>query len=265
MTNNPSLKAGGVTADENLSGRDDAWPMGGLDPMLGSLQARYLPDLSRIDLPGLITAPELGKVAIVSSFGAESAALLHYTYSIAPGMVVLFLDTQKHFPETIRYRDRLTDFLGLNLQIVEPDSELTMTEDPHGDLHVQNPDGCCTIRKTLALQDALEPFDAWISGRKRFQGGSRANIPLVERDGTKIKLNPLAMWTKQELSNYFEKYGLPKHPLVAKGYPSIGCAPCTRPVAKGEGGRAGRWSDMPNKVECGIHLSPDGRITRSTS
>lgn len=243
---------------------DISWPVGGIDPVLSDLQERYLPDLAHIDLPGLICDPALGQTAIVSSFGAESAVLLHYIYSIKPGMPVLFLDTKKHFIETLEYRDRIVDLLNLNLKIVEPSPHDLSAEDPNGDLFERDPNACCTIRKIFALQDALAPFNSWISGRKRYQSSGRANIPLLERDGAKIKLNPLAIWTKDSVSEYFDRYDLPRHPLEALGYASIGCEPCTRPVAEGEGSRAGRWAHMPDKTECGIHLSPDGKFIRSS-
>lgn len=242
----------------------DSWPVGGSDALLQKLQERYFPNLAHVDVPGLMCDPALGELAIVSSFGAESAALLHYVYSVKPGIPVLFLDTKKHFEETLRYRDHLVDLLDLNLVIAEPRTAQLMEDDPAGDLFCRDPNACCTIRKTFPLQDALVPFDSWISGRKRYQAASRANIPLIERDGLKIKLNPMAMWTREAMTQYFEDHDLPKHPLEAQGYPSIGCAPCTSPVADGADSRSGRWTNMPDKSECGIHLGPDGRFTRSS-
>jgi phosphoadenosine phosphosulfate reductase len=240
----------------------DSWPVGGIDPVLSDLQERYVPDLAHVDLPGLICDPALSDMAIVSSFGAESAVLLHYVYSIKPGVKVLFLDTKKHFSKTLAYRDRLVDLLGLNLQVVEPDPHHLFTEDPAENLFERNPHACCRIRKTLALQDALVPFHCWISGRKRYQSEGRANIPLIERDGAKIKLNPMAIWKRESVAEYFDRHALPRHPLEALGYASIGCEPCTRPVAEGEESRAGRWAHVLDKTECGIHLSPDGKFIR---
>lgn len=240
-----------------------SWPIGGVDETLSDLQARYYPDLAHIDIPGMICDSALGEIAIVSSFGAESAALLHYINEIRPRTPVLFLDTGKHFPETLQYRDELTKLLDLDLRVIQPNADELLSEDPTGDLHKHDPSACCALRKTFPLQDALSPFNSWISGRKRYQSGSRSNIPIIERDGEKIKLNPLAIWKKGDVESYFERYQLPHHPLEAEGFLSIGCAPCTLPVADGADPRAGRWTQMPDKTECGIHLGPGGKFTRS--
>ncbi len=231
--------------------------------MLESLQERYLPDMDHVDVPGLISDPALGDTAIVSSFGAESAVLLHYVNDLRPGIPVLFLDTHKHFAETLAYRDSLSKRLDLNLQIVTPNRGDIDQEDPKGTLYQADPNACCTIRKTFPLQDALAPFDSWISGRKRFQGNARAALPVIERDGEKLKVNPLAVWSKAAVEAYFKLHDLPRHPLEANGFPSIGCQPCTRAVKAGEDPRAGRWAQLPDKVECGIHLGPDGTFVRN--
>lgn len=240
-----------------------SWPSGGFDEALSELQERYLPDLGHIDIQGLIDDPALGALAIVSSFGAESAVLLHYISEIRPRTPVLFLDTGKHFTETLQYRDSLTKLLGLNLIVFRPNHDELSREDPNGDLHLKEPNACCALRKTFPLQDALSSYDSWISGRKRYQSKSRSTIPIIERDGEKIKLNPLALWKKEDLEFYFERHRLPRHPLEGQGYLSIGCAPCTSPVANGVDPRAGRWAQMPEKTECGIHLGPDGTFKRS--
>ncbi|MDF0599280.1 phosphoadenylyl-sulfate reductase [Psychromarinibacter sp. C21-152] len=219
--------------------------------------------MAHLDIPGLLKDTKLGRTAIVSSFGAESVVLLHYVVSVLPDIPVLFLDTGKHFPETLAYRDEVADALGLNLQVATPDSSLLEKEDPYGVLYGRDPNACCTIRKTFPLQDAIAPFDSWISGRKRYQGASRAALPILERDGEKIKINPMASWLESDVRAYFARHDLPRHPLEANGYPSIGCAPCTQPVAAGDDQRAGRWAHMPDKTECGIHLGPDGRFVRS--
>lgn len=239
------------------------WPRGGEDQALEDLQQRHIPDLASADIPGLLADPVLGRLAIVSSFGTESAVLLHYLQTVRPGLPVLFLETGKHFPETLAYRDLLTERLGLRLVTVEPDPAMLSAEDPSGGLHASDPDACCMIRKTFPLQDALAGFDSWISGRKRYQSAARAAVPLIERDGEKIKVNPLALWDRDTIDAYFEAHALPRHPLEARGYPSIGCRPCTRPVAPGDDPRAGRWAQLPEKSECGIHLGPDGRFIRS--
>jgi len=198
-----------------------------------------------------------GRIALVSAFGAESAVLLHMAATIDPGLPVIFLDTGKLFSETLAYRDALAARLGLtDLRIARPDPGLLGTVDPAGSLWRRDPDRCCDLRKVIPLDAALAPFDAWISGRKRFQGGDRAALEAVEF-GTdwRIKINPLANWTEADIDAYFARHDLPPHPLLAAGYRSIGCAPCTRAVRAGEDPRAGRW-DGSGKTECGIHNSP---------
>ncbi|GAA0298842.1 phosphoadenylyl-sulfate reductase [Rhodovulum strictum] len=239
------------------------WPAGGSDPLLESLQSDHLPDLGHVDMAGLLRDPRLGRMALVSSFGAESAVLLHVVTQIFPDMPVLFIDTGCHFPETLAYRDLLAERLRLNLVTVRPDPATLADEDADGRLHARDPNMCCTLRKTFPLADALEGVATWISGRKRYQGATRAALPAIERDGSHLKVNPLAFWTEADLAAYFAAHDLPRHPLVDLGYASIGCAPCTRPVCNGEALRAGRWADNPDKTECGIHLGPDGRFARA--
>ena len=241
------------------------WPMGGIDAELERLQARYLPSLRETDIEGLLRDPVLADTVVVSSFGAESAPLVHYVSMIRPEIPVIFLETGTHFPETLSYRDELAEHLGLRLIVARPDGGTLAEDDPYGHLHAVDPNACCTIRKTFPLQDALEGFTSWISGRKRFQGASREALPLVERDGGRIKINPFALWSREDIQTYFELHDLPRHPLEPAGYPSIGCAPCTRAVAAGEDPRAGRWPQMPDKTECGIHLGPDGHLVRSSA
>ena len=239
-----------------------SWPSGGLDPLLQALQETYLPTLQAYDIPGLLRDRRLGRAAIVSSFGAESVVLLHYVTRIVPDIDVLFIDTGKHFPETLAYRDAVAARLGLNLISVTPSETVLQAEDPYGALYNVDPNICCTIRKVFPLQDALDGYDSWISGRKRFQSHTRAAVPILERDGGKLKLNPLALWPPSALADYAASHDLPPHPLGAQGYPSIGCRPCTRPVRAGEDARAGRWAGAPDKTECGIHLGPDGGFAR---
>lgn len=202
----------------------------------------------------------LGEVGIVSSFGAESAALLHLVASVDRSIPVLFLDTLKHFPETLAYRDQLAELLGLNLRIVTPDPELLAKRDATELRWSYDPDGCCEIRKVKPLERALAGFDATITGRKAFQASTRGGLPRFELDTSdalgRLKVNPLASWTKADLDAYFETHALPQHPLVAQGYLSIGCAPCTSVVKPGEDPRAGRWRGW-EKTECGIHTPVD--------
>lgn len=202
----------------------------------------------------LLAENMLGDVAAVSSFGAESAVLLHMIAQAGRNTPVLFLDTGKHFPETLAYGGDLVERLGLNdLRILTPDPEVILKKDETGLRWSYDPDGCCEIRKVVPLETALAGFDASITGRKGFQSSTRSGLPRFELDGDRLKVNPLANWTKADLDAYFEAHDLPRHPLEAEGYPSIGCAPCTSKVQAGEDPRAGRWRGW-DKVECGIHV-----------
>ena len=201
-----------------------------------------------------------GRIALVSSFGAESVVLLHMISEISPATPVLFNVTGMLFSETLAYQREVADELGLtNVRLVRPTLAELEQADPAGDLHRRDTDACCALRKVVPLKRSLAPFDCWITGRKRFQSLTRAELPFVERDEAgRVKLNPLADWQAEDIRAYIEANDLPPHPLVAKGYASIGCAPCTTPVSPGEDPRAGRWRDA-DKIECGIHLV-DGRL-----
>ena len=195
-----------------------------------------------------------GRIALVSSFGADSAALLHMVAGIDPRTPVAFIDTGRHFPETLAYRDELCARLGLkNVVVAEPDPATLAAEDPERFLFASDPDRCCEIRKVLPLAKALEGYEAWITGRKGFQSATRARAPLFEAEGERVKVNPLVGWSASDILAYLREAGLPPHPLVARGYPSIGCAPCTSAVRPGEDPRAGRWRGR-GKTECGIHV-----------
>ncbi len=194
-----------------------------------------------------------GKIALVSSFGSESAALLHLVAEIDKAAPVLFIETGVLFAETLAYRDALVAHLGLrNVVNVAPDPAELSADDPENFLWARDPDRCCEIRKVRPLAKALEGYDAWITGRKRFQAQTRAALALFEAEGGRIKINPLAGWSADDIEAYLAAHDLPRHPLVAKGYLSIGCIPCTTPVKPGEDPRAGRWRDR-GKVECGLH------------
>lgn len=205
----------------------------------------------------------VGDLAVVSSFGAESAALLHLVASIDPSVPVLFLDTGRHFPETLAYRDTLVARLGLtDFRNLQPDAEVLAARDANQLRWSFDPDGCCDIRKVVPLARGLAAFDATITGRKAFQAKTRNALPRFEIDTSdasgRLKVNPLADWTKADLDAYFVRHDLPPHPLVEQGYLSIGCAPCTSVVKPGEDPRAGRWRGW-DKTECGIHTPiPDG-------
>ncbi len=201
-----------------------------------------------------------GRVALVSSFGAESAVLLHLLSEVDRSLPVIFLDTGRLFAETLEYRTRLVAHLGLtDVRSVTPDPARVLARDPHRALWMTDPDLCCRIRKTEPLARALDGFDAWFTGRKRFQSATRTALGLFEAEGGRIKINPLANWGADDLKGYMQRHDLPANPLVARGYPSIGCEPCTSRVAPGEDARAGRWRGS-EKTECGIHtgLEADG-------
>ena len=197
-----------------------------------------------------------GDLAVVSSFGAESAVLLHLVASVDPEVSVLFLDTGKHFPETLAYRDTLVELLGLNLVVLTPDPEDLAKRDETGLRWSYDPDGCCEIRKVKPLEKALVNYDASFTGRKAFQAATRANLPRFEIDTSdaqrRLKINPLIDWGASQIEAYFIQHDLPRHPLIAQGYPSIGCSPCTSQVSPGEDPRSGRWKGW-DKTECGIH------------
>ena len=195
---------------------------------------------------------QFGETALVSSFGADSVVLLHMVSQIKQDTPVLFLDTEMLFAETLQYQQDVSAQLGLrDVRVLRAQDAQTSSEDPSATLHLGNPDACCALRKTEPLKRGLSGFNAWISGRKRHQGGKRAQLALFEAEhGTgRIKLNPLANWTNDDTKAYIKQHGLPPHPLVAKGFGSIGCAPCTVPAE----GREGRWQGQ-DKSECGIHF-----------
>jgi phosphoadenosine phosphosulfate reductase len=199
-----------------------------------------------------------GRIAVVSSFGAESAVLLHMVAAIDPATPILFLNTGKLFGETLRYRDRLQDALGLtDIRSLSPGLEARRKLDGDGGLWARDAEACCGFRKVAPLASALKPFAAFITGRKRFQTRARSLMQPVEWFEGRVRFNPLWQMTAGELAAYAVSHKLPAHPLVADGYPSIGCMPCTRRVGAGEAYRAGRWAGL-DKDECGIHMGMDG-------
>ena len=192
-------------------------------------------------------------MAVVSSFGTESAVLLDLVAKADPSVRVIFVDTLKMFPETLAYRDELTDRFGFtNSEVVTPDKAALADKDESGLRWSYDPDGCCAIRKVEPLARAKAGLDAWISGRKAFQSSTRENIARFEVEDGRLKINPLGDWVKDDLEAYFSEHELPRHPLEEKGFLSVGCAPCTSPVKPGEDPRAGRWRGW-DKTECGIH------------
>lgn len=199
-----------------------------------------------------------GRLAVVSSFGAETAALLKLIADVDRSTPVLFIDTGWLFPETLAYRDALASLFDLSdIRVYAPSTCALAERDPASDLWSTDPDACCHIRKVVPLAEALRPFDAWINGRKRYHGHERQRLPLVESDGTRLKFNPLAHSSRQDIERIFAAHALPQHPLQAHGFSSIGCMPCTSRTLPGEDPRAGRWRGH-RKIECGIHRKPTG-------
>ncbi|EHQ57391.1 thioredoxin-dependent phosophoadenylyl-sulfate reductase [gamma proteobacterium HIMB55] len=197
--------------------------------------------------------------ALVSSFGADSAVLLHMVSMIKPDAQVIFLDTGFHFPETLVHRNQLVEKLGLkNVRSASVDPIAEKRLDARRRLHLSNPDSCCQLRKVSVLDRHLRMNDAWISGQRRSQSMTRSSIAMVEVDEArgKLKLNPLANWSHSDIAAYKAEHALPEHPLVAKGFPSIGCQPCTSAIKDGEDQRAGRWRSQ-QKLECGLHNRPN--------
>lgn len=212
-------------------------------------RAASAPDFLRLAIRGAYR----GRIALVSSFGTEAAVLLHMVAGIDRNTPVIFLDTRKLFPETLRYRDTLIERLGLrDVRSIAPDAQAIAAEDADGLLWRRDPDRCCALRKVAPLERALDGFEAWINGRKRSHGDARSNLSLVEVEGGRLKLNPLALWSVGDVERYFVANDLPRHPLEADGFSSIGCMPCSAPTREGEDRRAGRWRGL-GKTECGIH------------
>lgn len=229
---------------------------------VAALNARYKHHSATAVLDHALKDADLGRVALVSSFGAESVVLLHLVSVIAPETPVLFIDTRMLFQETLDYQRELAEKLHLcDVRTIRANPARVSFEDPDGTLHQFNTDACCGVRKVEPLERALSGFDGWITGRKRFQGNGRETVEFFENEGDlRIKVNPLAHWGREDIAEYMVENRLPRHPLVAKGYPSIGCAPCTSPVKDGEDPRAGRWRGS-EKTECGIHFI-DGKAVR---
>jgi phosphoadenosine phosphosulfate reductase len=234
-----------------------------LSARAAALNARYRHHGATAVLERALRDAQVGRLALVSSFGAESVALLHLVSVVDPATPVLFIDTEMLFAETLTYQSELAVRLNLrDLRIVRGRLAETLSRDPDGLLHRRDPDACCALRKTEPLERALQGFDGWITGRKRYQGGQRAALEFFEAEPEtgRLKVNPLAHWSSGDVQDYIDENRLPRHPLATRGYPSIGCAPCTSPVAEGEDPRAGRWRGQ-QKDECGIHFV-DGKVVR---
>lgn len=217
------------------------------------LSRRYQGTDATALLQGIIETEFPGRTAVLSSFGAESALLLAVVAEIDPTIPVIFLDTGKIFPETLEYISAVEAQLGLtDVRRINPSAAALASRDPEGALWQFDPDACCALRKVEPMLAALTGIDALISGRKRYHGSLRHFIPRIEAGEGVIKIDPIADWSRERVAAEFAIRALPRHPLEASGYPSIGCAPCTLPVGAGEDMRAGRWSGLA-KTECGIH------------
>lgn len=224
------------------------------------LQEKYRGSDAASLLAAIIKEEFPGRLALVSSFGAEAALLLDMVAKIDPALPIIFLDTQKLFPETLAYRDLLIKRLGLkDVRTIYPDYADTSRRDPDGMLWGRDVNACCYIRKVRPLQKALKGFDAWITGRKRFQGGLRTDMEQIESADGKVKINPLATWGMEDIAKEFAARNLPEHPLKAQGYLSIGCKPCTSLPENKDDPRSGRWQGQ-EKTECGIHMGTDGHF-----
>ncbi|WP_417727471.1 phosphoadenylyl-sulfate reductase [Roseovarius sp.] len=242
-------------------------PQSDLTARVHALNDRYRHHSAVSVLEHALRDPQAGQLALVSSFGAESVVLLHMVSVTRRATPVIFIDTAMLFAETLVYQQELAERLNLrDLRIIRAAPSAVATTDPHGTLNQRDTDACCALRKTEPLQRALDGFDGWITGRKRYQSGTRATLDFFEvEDGTgRIKVNPLAHWAPEDIRTYMDENRLPRHPLVARGYPSIGCMPCTTPVKPGEDPRSGRWRDQ-DKTECGIHFVNGKMVRRGVS
>jgi phosphoadenosine phosphosulfate reductase len=229
---------------------------------------RYLESYAGLESRNLIAAvaKDFGKRAgMLSSFGAESAVLLHMVSEVAPDLKIVFLDTEKLFPETLAYRDQLVEEFGLtNVKIWKPSLADLAEQDSNGDLHLTDKDQCCHIRKTLPMNRAFHGIDAMLSGRKRFHGAQRSNLDFVSVQDGRLKVEPLAGFTALDLQAYAIHHHLPSHPLKLQGYFSVGCMPCTSQGGDQNNPRAGRWAGT-EKTECGIHFTSNGEVIRTVT
>jgi phosphoadenosine phosphosulfate reductase len=227
---------------------------------------QYLEAFAGLEARGLIAAvaKDFGRrAALLSSFGAESAVLLHMVSEVAPDLKIVFLDTEKLFLETLLYRDRLVAEFGLtNVKVWKPTLSDLAEHDSDGDLNKSNKDLCCNIRKTLPMNRAFYGVDAVISGRKRFHGALRSKLDYVSVQDGRLKVEPLAGFSALDLQAYAIHHQLPSHPLKLQGYFSVGCIPCTTQGGDQNNPRAGRWAGI-EKTECGIHFSANGEVIRT--
>ena len=190
-----------------------------------------------------------------SSFQTQSVPLLHIISRVCPELPVLFVDTGYHFPQTLAFRDDLRVRYHLNVVVIQPTVTKSETMQQYGEpLYRHDPDLCCYINKVSPMQWAVSWAQAWVSGVRRDQTAQRQAMRIFEaRPDGLLRIHPMLNWTADDIEAYRRAHDLPAHPLYAMGYPSVGCAPCTRPVFSGEDLRAGRWAGS-EKTECGLHL-----------
>lgn len=197
------------------------------------------------------------RAALSTAFGPGGIVLMHLASQVRPGAKVFFIDTGFHFDETMQMVDRIHSQMAVDIEVLKPALSLERQALVHGDsLHVVDPDRCCELRKIEPTQRMLSSLDAWVTALRRDQGPSRANLPVVDVrqiDGRElVKVNPLVTWTRKEIWRYIHAHQLPYNPLHDRGYPSVGCRPCTRPSHDSANERAGRWAGR-SKTECGMH------------
>lgn len=237
------------------------FPILPLEERVADLNQTYKDTAPEVILEQVMSDPIMGQIALSSSFGAGSVALLHMVAQIDRTLPVLFLDTEMLFAETLSYQSEVADLLRLaDVRTIRPDRAILFEKDTDALLHRSDPDACCDLRKVAPLETALSGFDSWINGRRGT--GNRENLDVFEADSAgRIKVNPLARWSGNQVSDYIDAAKLPRHPLVASGFQSLGCRTCTTRVAPGEDERAGRWRGR-EKVECGIHFDANGQLVR---
>nr|WP_280413293.1 phosphoadenylyl-sulfate reductase [Nocardia asiatica] len=202
------------------------------------------------------TEDTFGANYIVAS-NMQDGVLVHLAAGVRAGVDVLFLDTGYHFAETIGTRDAVEAVYGVNVINVRPEHTVTEQDQLLGkDLFAREPNECCRLRKVVPLQKSLAGYNAWVTGIRRVEAPTRANAPLISFDEAfgLVKINPIAPWSDEEMQDYIEKHGILVNPLVEEGYPSIGCAPCTRKPEPGSDPRSGRWAGLA-KTECGLHTA----------
>jgi phosphoadenosine phosphosulfate reductase len=225
----------------------------GWSPQRAASVAAVLDGASAQEIAGWALETFEDGVCVASSM--QDAVLVHVVSRLRADVPVVFLDTGYHFAETIGTRDAVAAAYPVRLLNVTPRQSVAEQDAQYGPrLHDRNPDLCCALRKVEPLERALEPFAAWMTGLRRADSPTRAGTPVVEWDAKRsmVKVNPLAAWTDEDLAAYAAQHGVLVNPLLQLGYPSIGCAPCTRAVAPGEDPRAGRWAGF-GKTECGLH------------